>query len=205
MRELPSAGGRQDGDLDQSPAHNTGVGRFGLITEFGFTFPLVNLLATNILEPAVQVLDTLDDILHLVLVLGFDLAGLSNGNVNSELHSTGGVAQPGRGGVRLGREADSVLTSVGSREVEATGVAVTLGYNAVVVVEGLLDGDEHLHVVVDVVGSGLGIDDLALIATGHQRILRQVLEEALCLPALHVEVEGISGENEREKGEQSKG
>ena len=38
MRELPSAGGRQDGDLDQSPAHNTGVGRFGLITEFGFTF-----------------------------------------------------------------------------------------------------------------------------------------------------------------------
>jgi hypothetical protein len=49
--------------------------------------------------------------------------------------------------------------------MEATGVAVTLRNNAVVIVEGLLNGDEHLHVMVDGVGSGLGIDDLALETT----------------------------------------
>lgn len=133
--------------------------------KIGSSYPLVHLFTADVLQPAVQVLHTLNDILHLVLVLGFDLAGLANGNVDGELDSAQGVAQPAGGGVRLGCEANPVLTGVGSREMEATGVAVTLRNNAVVIVEGLLNGDEHLHVMVDGVGSGLGIDDLALETT----------------------------------------
>lgn len=133
--------------------------------KIGSSYPLVHLFTADVLQPAVQVLDTLNDILHLVLIFGFNLAGLADGDVDSKLDSTQGVAQPAGGGVRLGGEANPVLTGVGSREVEATGVAVTLGNNAVVIVEGLLNGDEHLHVVVDGVGPGLGIDDLALETT----------------------------------------
>lgn len=36
MRELPCAGDTQDGELDERPAHDARVGRFGLIAEFGF-------------------------------------------------------------------------------------------------------------------------------------------------------------------------
>lgn len=49
--------------------------------------------------------------------------------------------------------------------MEATRVAVALGYNAVIIVEGLLDSDEDLHVVINTVGSGLGIEDFGLETT----------------------------------------
>lgn len=45
MRELPSASGGQDSELDESPAHHTGVGSLGLITELGLTFLINYLLA----------------------------------------------------------------------------------------------------------------------------------------------------------------
>jgi hypothetical protein len=48
--------------------------------------------------------------------------------------------------------------------VEAAGMAVALGDNSVVIIEGLLDGDENLHVVVDCVGVGLWLDDMCLEA-----------------------------------------
>ena len=35
--ELPRAGYTQDGELDERPADDAGVGGFGLIAEFGFT------------------------------------------------------------------------------------------------------------------------------------------------------------------------
>jgi hypothetical protein len=35
MRQLPGAGDDQDGELDESPADDTGVGGLGLITELG--------------------------------------------------------------------------------------------------------------------------------------------------------------------------
>lgn len=38
MRELPSAGDTEDGELNQGPAHDARVGRFGLVSEFGFSF-----------------------------------------------------------------------------------------------------------------------------------------------------------------------
>jgi hypothetical protein len=41
MRELPGASGGQNGQLDESPAHDTAVGSLGLVTELSLTF-LVN-------------------------------------------------------------------------------------------------------------------------------------------------------------------
>lgn len=38
MRQLPGAGGRQDDELDDGPADDTGIGRFGLITKFSLSF-----------------------------------------------------------------------------------------------------------------------------------------------------------------------
>jgi hypothetical protein len=48
--------------------------------------------------------------------------------------------------------------------MEAARVAVALGNNSVVIVEGLFNGDEHLHVVVDCVGVGLRLEDMCLEA-----------------------------------------
>lgn len=46
MRQLPGAGSRQDNELDDSPADDTRVGSFGLVTEFGLAF-LDSLLASR--------------------------------------------------------------------------------------------------------------------------------------------------------------
>jgi hypothetical protein len=128
------------------------------------SYPLVHLFTADIVQPAVQVLDTLNDILHLVLVLGLDLAGLANGKVDGDLDGAPGVAPQAGDSISLGREADFVLASVRGREVEAARVAVTLGNNAVVIVEGLFDGNEHMHVVVDRVGTGLRIENFGFKA-----------------------------------------
>lgn len=45
MRQLPCAGDTQDGELDERPAHDAGVGGFGLIAELGLTL-LSSVLAS---------------------------------------------------------------------------------------------------------------------------------------------------------------
>jgi len=117
------------------------------------TYPLVHLLPTNIMQPAVQITNPLHDIRHLLLVLRLDLARLANGNVQRHLDGALGARQPAaRSGVGFSGEADAVLASIGGREREATGVILALGDNAVVIVKSLLNGDEHLEVRVDGVG-----------------------------------------------------
>lgn len=37
MRELPCAGGAEDDELNDDPSNDTGVGRLGLISEFGLS------------------------------------------------------------------------------------------------------------------------------------------------------------------------
>lgn len=37
MRELPSAGGAEDDELNDDPSNDAGVGRLGLISEFGLS------------------------------------------------------------------------------------------------------------------------------------------------------------------------
>jgi hypothetical protein len=122
--ELPGACGGQNGELDQSPAHDTRVCGLRLVTELRLSFlkkkkdktlvcplqpctetlaidwilgnpyPLVHLLTTNILQPAVQILDPLHNILDFVLVLSLDFAGLTNGKVDGDLDGAWGVGQP---------------------------------------------------------------------------------------------------------------
>ena len=46
--------------------------------------------------------------------------------------------------------------------MKTTRVAVPLGHDAVVIVKGLVDGDEHLQVMVDQVAAALGVDDFRL-------------------------------------------
>lgn len=189
MRELPGACGGQNGELDKSPAHDTRVGGLRLVTEFRLTFlerkknisisiliiqtvaidwiwgnpyPLVHLFTTDIVQPAVQILDTLHDILDFVLILSLNLAGLTNGKVDGELDGAQRVGQPAGGGIRFRCEADSVLARIRGGEMEATRVAVPLGHDAVIIVEGLLDGDVHLQAMVDRVGAALGVDDFRL-------------------------------------------
>lgn len=128
----------------------------------GNPYPLVHLLTTNILQPAVQILDPLHNILDFVLVLSLDFAGLTNGKVDGDLDGAWGVGQPARRGIRLRCEADFVLASIRGGEVKTTRVAVPLGHDAVVIVKGLVDGDEHLQVMVDQVAAALGVDDFRL-------------------------------------------
>ena len=53
-----------------------------------------------------------------------------------------------------------MLAGVCGGEGEAAGVIFALVDDAVVIVEGLVDGDLDLEVVVDRVGVGVGVDDL---------------------------------------------
>lgn len=113
------------------------------------------------MQTAVQVLHTLNDILHLILILGLDLAGLANSEVEVQLDGALAVREPASGrGIGVGHEADLVLACIGSGEGEAAGVAVALADDAVVIVEGLVDCDLDLQGVVDVVGVGVRVDDV---------------------------------------------
>lgn len=105
------------------------------------------------MQSAVQITNPLHNILHLVLILGLDLARLANGNIQGNLDGTLGVGQPAaRGSVGLRGEADAVLAGIGSGEGEAASVVLALGDDAVIVVEGLVDSNEHLQVGVNGVG-----------------------------------------------------
>jgi len=105
---------------------------------------LKHLLPPNILQPAVQILDLLHQILHFTLVRAFDGARLADGKVEVELDlpARNAVAQPSpaRPGV-CRREADTVVPAVRGGECEAALCGAALVDDAVVVVEGLVDGD----------------------------------------------------------------
>lgn len=199
---MPSTRNGKHSDLHQGPADDTGVGRFGLITEFGLaflkkqrklislisrhpihsekaaptpktaclfeegrTYSLEHLLAPNILQPAVQVLDPLHQICHLPLILALDLARLANchiqGNSNSAGRRTG--EPPTGSSVRLWCKADLVVSWVGSGEGESAGVGVALVDDAVIIVEDFVDRDEHLHRLVGGICARVGslIDNFA--------------------------------------------
>lgn len=124
---------------------------------------MIHLFPTNILQPTVQITDALHNILYLVLILRLDLARLTNGNIERHPDRALGTGQPAAsGGVCLGREAETVLAGVSSGEGKAAGVILALGDDAVVVVEGLVDGDKHLEVWIDGIAVGVWVDDLGL-------------------------------------------
>lgn len=114
------------------------------------------------MQPSVQILDLLHNVLHLALVLRFNLARLANGHIKrhpDRIRRTAG--KPASGHMAAIRsQTDLVLTRVGGREGKTARVAIALGNDPVVVVECLVDCDEHLHVGIDGVRvAGLRVGD----------------------------------------------
>jgi hypothetical protein len=105
------------------------------------TYPLEHLLPPDVLQPPIQVLDPLDDILNLALVCTLDLGRLSNCQIERESYATEGceTREPAVvDGYRGGREADLVVARVGGAECEAAGRGALLVDDAMVVVEDFL-------------------------------------------------------------------
>ncbi len=103
------------------------------------THPLVDLLAPNVRQAPVQVLDARDNVLDLALVGALNLARLANGHVERQAHAANRVAlaQPAVAGRRRRREADLVLAGLLRREGEAALALAALRDDAVVA-EGFL-------------------------------------------------------------------
>lgn len=85
------------------------------------TYALEHLFSTDILQSPIEILDLLHDVLHFILILTFNLARLSNGNVKGYFDATCGcTGEPATGHrVRVRGQADLVLASVSCGESEA--------------------------------------------------------------------------------------
>lgn len=87
-------------------------------------YPLEDLLPSNVLQSAIQLLDLLHDGVYFALVLALDLACLADGHVDSEFHSAQyvpGSAEPtmhALGSRARGRETKTVQARVGSTKGE---------------------------------------------------------------------------------------
>lgn len=132
------------------------------------TYPLENLLSPDVVQPSIEVLDLLHNILHLALVFRFDLAGLTNGDIQREADCIVSVPPAPRRGAAIWCQTDLVLARVGSREGESAGIRVALGDDTVVVVKGLVDGNQYLDVGVDVIRVQLVIDNLRLVVAYYK-------------------------------------
>lgn len=129
-------------------------------------YPLENLLSPDIMQPPIEILDLLHNILHLPLIFRFDLARLTNGDIQRDPDCSRASRQPApRRTAAVRRQTDLVLARIGSRESEPAGVRVALGDDAVVIVEGLVDGNQHLDVGVEAIRVQLVVDDLRFVVT----------------------------------------
>lgn len=97
------------------------------------------LLPLDILQPRVQVLDSLDNIGNLILILALDLARLSDGQVKMELDISGIAREPAMivAGMRCPK-AETVLTGVAGSEGETAGRRTLLVHDSVVIVKNFL-------------------------------------------------------------------
>lgn len=111
------------------------------------TYPLKDLLAPDILQPRVQVLDLLDQRLYVCLVCALNPACLSDSHVERELDRTvNAMAHPSSTRDVLRGDANAVLSRIGGAEGEFALARTTLGNDTVVVVECLLNGYEDAGV-----------------------------------------------------------
>lgn len=116
------------------------------------------------MQPAIQVLDLLHDILHLPLILQLNVACLTNCHVQRHPDRLRPTREPAPGRTApLGSQTDLMLTSISGGEGETARVAVALGDNTVVIVENLVDGNEHPDVLVD--GIRVFLDDFGLVVS----------------------------------------
>jgi hypothetical protein len=110
-------------------------------------YPLEDLLAPNVLQPRVQVLNLLDQRLDMCLICALDPASLADSHVQGELNgAVDAAAQPSSALHVLRGDANAVLAGVGGGEGEFALAGAALGDDAVVVVESLLYRDEDAGV-----------------------------------------------------------
>lgn len=145
VAQLPCARNAQHRQLQQRPPHDSSVHTLADISELRLALTLETLLALNILQARIQIAHFLDHIIDLVLVRALDLGSVADGHVELELDAAGlGAVEEvagGRGDVG-GREAETVVAGVGGGEDEFAAGLGALGDDAVVVVEGFVDGYE---------------------------------------------------------------
>ena len=112
-----------------------------------------HLLALDILQPVVQILNLLCDVVDLGLIGTLNLARLTNRHVQVELdgavHTTG--SKPARRCYILRRKAEPVLARIGCGEGKAPFAMASLCNDTMVVIESLLDGDEDANIGVGLV------------------------------------------------------
>ena len=145
ISQLPRTRHRQHKQLNQTPLHHPTINTLALIPKLRLPLPLKDLLAPHILQPRIQILHLLHHLAHLVLVRALDLARFADDHVELEADAADLVAAEevaGEGG-DVGRgEAEAVVAGVGGGEGEFAGAGAALRDDAVVVVEGFVDGDE---------------------------------------------------------------
>jgi len=139
VRQLPCAGSPKHNSLNNRPANDTGISGLGLVAEFDFPllditishssndpphviepqYPLENLLPLDIVQPGIQILHPLNQVVDPVLILAFNFTGLPDSQVKMESDALW-VAKPraSRRGVS-GKEANAMLARVGCGEGEA--------------------------------------------------------------------------------------
>jgi hypothetical protein len=145
IAQLPRARNAQHRQLQQRPPHNPTINALADIPELGLALALEDLLALDVLQAGVEVAHLLDHVLDLVLVRALDLGGVADGHVELELDAADLRAveeEAGRGGHVGRREAEAVVAGVGGCEDEFAAGGGALGDDAVVVVEGFVDGYE---------------------------------------------------------------
>ena len=151
VAQLPRARNAQNRKLQQRPPHNPRIHTLANIPELRLALALEDLLALDILQARVQVAHLLHHILDLVLVRALDFRGVADGHVELELDAAGraAVEEEAGGCGHVGRgEAEAVVAGVGGGEDEFAAALGALGDDAVVVVEGFVDGYEDALVVV---------------------------------------------------------
>jgi hypothetical protein len=151
IAQLPRARDTQHRQLQKRPPNNPSIHTLANIPKLRLALALEDLLALHVLQARVQVAHLLDHILNLVLVRALDLRSVADGHVKLKLDAAGLSAVEEEAGGRRhvgGREAEAVIAGVGGGEDEfATGLGA-LGDDAVVVVEGFVDGYEDALCVV---------------------------------------------------------
>ena len=105
------------------------------------TYTLEHLLPLDIVQPRIEVLDTVANRLELILVRALNLVGLADdeveGQADAAVGAAGGEPAAAAGGGGWG-EAQLVVARFGGGEVEFAGGRALLGENSVIVVENLL-------------------------------------------------------------------
>ena len=145
VAQLPRARNAQNRKLQQRPPHNPRIHTLANIPELGLALALEDLLALDVLQASVQVAHLLNHILDLVLVRALDLGSVADGHIELEFDAADlrAVEEEARGcGHVGGREAEAVVAGVGGCEDEFAAGGGALGDDAVVVVEGFVNGYE---------------------------------------------------------------